>query len=115
MSISNINRLARISDAKLPRIRAKQLVAQLSHEGGSDGTSPAKDARSALALAMEARGALAAGKKKNHRAKVRELRQIAKGYRAKVIDHRDLSGMVVGLAFASGTFKSGHKDWFYLA
>jgi hypothetical protein len=97
---------------------AARIAAQLAREPSALRLSAdeiARDAATVYALAVAMRDALAASDRARYQRALRALRARAARYQAKVVANGDAAGMVAGLELASGTHRSGHRDWFYLA
>jgi hypothetical protein len=73
----------------------------------------ADDALQLADLARQARATLEAGRSPARQ--VRAAKAIADRYGARVIDARDLGGMVLGLKFHSALYSSGFRNLFYVA
>jgi gamma-glutamylcysteine synthetase len=73
----------------------------------------ARDALQLAELGRQARGALE--RKKSPARQVRAATAIAARYGARVVDSRDLEGMVLGLKFHGGLYSSGFRNLFYVA
>ena len=63
-------------------------------------------------LASRARAELIAGKRRDYRRTLKALAPMADALGARIIDHRDLAGMVVGLEYRD---RPGHRNWVFLA
>ena len=72
----------------------------------------AKEAARLVRLANEARSALREGKRRPYRRALKEITGIADRLGARVVDHGDLMGMVVGLEWPD---RPGPRSWTFLA
>lgn len=87
----------------------------LRAEIGRRQRMPARDAREAahmVRLANQARRWLREGRKREYKRTLKELSTMAAAIGARVVDNRDLCGMVVGLEFDA---RPGQRNWLFLA
>lgn len=102
--------LAQHTDDRLAR-----LLSVLEKTRCNPRTDARADAERLLRYADKAREHLAAGNRQRCRDAVGVIRRIATRYGATAITNYDLRGMVIGLEFPPGTYRSGHRNWFFLA